>query len=165
MAAEKGAGRTVVSDKGGERYDIVATDTLDCAPSQLWAVLSDFERFVDVGLSGMASGFRWLTGGPGLAPATFEFTVADVVLKEEVYELTSDGASDRYRLRYRALEPALGVLEYDAVLDVEPSANGTTLLTAVRSVRMAPGVAPDMLAGMVDAEMQSLADHLGEATR
>jgi hypothetical protein len=96
---------------------------------------------------------------PREAPSTFEFTVAGTVLKEEIYELTADEETDRYRLRYRALEPALGVLEYDAVLDMQPAARGTTVLQAVRTVRLEQGSTPDMLAGMVDGEMQSLRDH------
>lgn len=153
------AGRTVVTDRGSDRYEIVATELFDCAPSELWELLCDWERLVAVGLPGMTSDFRWLSGGPREAPSTFEFTVAGAVLKEEIYELTADEESDRYRLRYRALEPALGVLEYDAVLDVEPTAGGTTVLEAARAVRLEPGSVPDMLAGMVDGEMQSLRDH------
>jgi hypothetical protein len=98
-------------------------------------------------------------GGPRESPSTFEFTVAGAVLKEEIYELTADEGSDRYRLRYRDLEPALGVLEYDAVLDVEPTSGGTAVLGAVRTVRLEPGSDAGMLAGMVDGEMQSLKDH------
>ncbi len=153
------AGRTVVTDRGSDRYEIVATERFDCAPSELWELLCDWERLVAVGLPGMTSDFRWLSGGPREAPSTFEFTVAGAVLKEEIYELTADEESDRYRLRYRALEPALGLLEYDAVLDVEPTAGGRTVLEAARAVRLEPGSVPDMLAGMVDGEMQSLKDH------
>lgn len=159
MAGEDEAGRTVVRDKGDDRYEIVATERFDCAASELWELLCDWERLVAVGLPGMTSDFRWLSGGPREAPSTFEFTVAGAVLKEEVYELTADEESGRYRVRYRALEPALGVLEYDAVLDVEPTAEGTTVLEAARAVRLEPDGDPQMLAGMVDGEMQSLKDH------
>lgn len=163
MVTEHGSGRTVVAGKGEDRYEIVATEQFDCTPGQLWELLCDWERLVAVGLPGMTSDFRWLSGGPRESPSTFEFSVAGVVLKEELYELTADEESDRYRLRYRALEPALGVLEYDAVLDVGPSSEGTTVLKAVRAVRLEPGSAPDMLAGMVDGEMQSLKDHFASA--
>ncbi len=159
MAREPESGRTVVRDRGDDRYEIVATERFDCAPSELWELLCDWERMVAVGLPGMTSDFRWLSGGPRESPSTFEFTVAGTVLKEEIYELTADEESDRYRARYRALEPALGVLEYDAVLDVDSTDGVTTLLEATRAVRLEPGGTPDMLAGMVDGEMQSLKDH------
>ncbi len=110
-------------------------------------------------MPGMTSDFRWLSGGPGQAPSTFEFAVAGAVLKEEIYELTAEEESDRYRLRYRTLGPALGVLEYDAVLDVDPTERGTTAFRARRAVRLEPGTPPDMLAGMVEGEMQCLRDY------
>lgn len=159
MAREDEAGRTVVRDKGDDRYEIVATERFDCRPRELWELLCDWERLVAVGLPGMTSDFRWLSGGPRESPSTFEFTVAGTVLKEEIYEITANEETDRYRLRYRVLEPALGVLEYDALLDLEPTAGRTTTLEAVRIVRLEQGSAPDMLAGMVDGEMQSLKDH------
>ena len=159
MAREGEADRTVVRAQGDDRYEIVATERFDCSPTELWELLCDWERLVAVGLPGMPRDFRWLSGGPREAPSTFEFTVAGTVLKVEIYELTADEETNRYRLRYRALEPALGVLEYDAVLDVEPIAGRATALRAVRTVRLEPGSAPNMLAGMVDGEMQSLKDH------
>lgn len=158
MAREVESDRTVVRDNGDDWYEIAATERFDCAPRELWELLCDWERVVAVGLPGMTSDFRWLSGGPRGSPSRFEFAVAGTVLKEEIYELTAE-ETGRYRLRYRALEPALGVLEYDAVLDVEPTSNGTTLLEAVRTVRLEPGGAPDMLAAMVDGEMQSLKDY------
>ena len=159
MAREGESDRTVVRDQGDDRYEIVAIERFDCSPTELWELLCDWERLVAVGLPGMTGDFRWLSGGPRESPSTFEFSVAGTVLKEEIYELTADEESDRYRLRYRALEPALGVLEYDAVLDMQPAARGTTVLQAVRTVRLEQGSTPDMLAGMVDGEMQSLRDH------
>lgn len=159
MEREDGSGRTVVRRKGDDRYEITATEQFECTPSELWELLCDWERLVAVGLPGMTSDFRWLSRGPRESPSTFEFAVAGTVLTEEIYDLTANGETDRYRLRYRALEPALGVLEYDAVLDVEPTARGTTALEAVRIVRLEQGTAPDMLAGMVDGEMQSLKNH------
>ena len=162
MARQEESGRTVVRHRGEDRYEIVATERFACTPSELWELLCDWERLVAVGLPGMTSDFRWLSGGPHQSPSTFEFAVAGTVLKEEIYELTADEQADQYRLRYRALEPALGVLEYDAVLDVTPTAEGATALEAVRIVRLERGSAPDALAGMVDGEMQSLKDHFAE---
>lgn len=159
MEREGGSGRTVVRPKGDDRYEIAATEQFDCTPSELWELLCDWERLVAVGLPGMTSEFRWLSGGPRESPSTFEFAVAGAVLREEIYELTASRETGRYRLRYRALEPALGVLEYDAVLDVEPNAGGTTALETVRIVRLQQGTTPDMLAAMVDGEMQSLKNH------
>jgi hypothetical protein len=159
MAHEDPSGRTVVRQRGDDRYEIVATERFDCPPRELWDLLCDWERFVAVGLPGMTSDFRWLSGGPRESPSRFEFIVAGTVLSEEIYELTADEKSGRYRARYRALEPALGVLEYDAVLDVESTDGVTTVLEATRAVRLESGSAPDMLAGMIDGEMQSLKDH------
>ena len=111
----------------------------------------------------MTSDFNWVSGGPGESPSEFAFTVAGSVLREEIYELTADKQARRYRARYRALEPALGVLEYDAVLDVASGDGATTVLDTSRVVRLEAGSAPDLLAGMIDGEMQSLKDHFAKS--
>lgn len=156
---EPGPDEVVVTETEPDRYEMTATAELDCAPATLWELLCDWERFVAVGLPGMTRDFRWLSGGPGEAPSTFEFAVGDAVLREEVYELSNEPDPGRYRLSYRALEPALGVLEYDAVLDVRPATAGGTRLDTRRVVRLEPGASPDMLAGMIEGEMQALRDH------
>lgn len=165
MEGPEGKDEVVVTVTGPDRYEILATARFDCAPAELWELLCDWERLLAVGLPGMTSDFRWLSGGPREAPSTFEFAVPGAVLKEEVYELTAHEGSDRYRVRYRALEPALGVLEYDAVLDIEPTAGGTTFFRAERRVLLEAGSTPDMLAGMVEGEMQALEDHFAAEGR
>ncbi|MEZ4425871.1 MAG: hypothetical protein R3E98_20920 [Gemmatimonadota bacterium] len=148
-----------VNAMGEDRYEIAAVERFDCTPEELWTLLCDWERFVEVGLPGMTSAFRWLSGGPRHAPSRFEFTIAGAVLKEEIYELSADLPGQRYRARYRALEPALGVLEYDAVLDARPGDGPGTVLETVREVRLMPGSPPDLLVGMIAGEMQSLKAH------
>lgn len=92
-------------------------------------------------------------------PSTFQFVVAGSILKEEIYERTAQQPAGRYHLRYRALEPALGVVEYDAVLELQRVADTRTAFSAARDVRLAPGIAPDMLAAMVESETQRLWEH------
>jgi len=123
-------------------------------------LLWDWEHFLAVGLPGQASDFKWLSGGPDKVPSTFEFVVAGVTVKEEIYERAEETA-DRYRLRYKTLEPALAILEYDAVLEFQGIAEGQTAFSATRDVRLAPGSTPDMLAGMVESETQCLEEHFG----
>ena len=149
----------VTTVTGPDQYRIVATATLESAPVEVWALLWDWERLVAVGLPGLTSDFKWLSGAPDEVPSTFQFVVAGAILKEEIYERTVEEAAGRYRLRYRALEPALGVLEYDAVLELQRIAEAATAFSATREVRLAPGTAPDMLAGMVDSETQCLKEH------
>ena len=148
----------VTTSLGDDRYRIVATATFDCDPVPVWDLLGDWERFIEVGLPGMASGFEWSTGGPRLAPSAFRFEMAGAVLEEEIYELTERPDGSRV-LRYRTLAPALGVLEYDAVLEIRAVADGGTAFSANRVVKLAPGTAPDMLAGVVDSETRLLEEH------
>lgn len=157
--SQLGDNEVVATVTGPDQYQIADTTHLDCAPAELWKLLCNWERLVGVTLQGLRSDFRWHTGGPGEAPSTFQFAVEGVVLQEEVYELTAEEESGRYRLRYRALEPALGVLDYDAVLDLEPTPGGGTSLCAQRTVRLEAGTSPEMLVGMVKGEMQSLREH------
>lgn len=161
---EKPAGQPDVTsvatvDAGPDRYRIRATATFASAPDAVWALLCDWERLVAVGLPGLTSGFRWLGGGPGLAPSRFRFEIAGTVLDEEIYELTARADEGRYRLRYRALEPALGVVEYDAAIELRRNAEGGTAFSAVRDVRLEPGTTPQALEAMIDAETRRLEEH------
>ena len=90
------------------------------------------------------------------ASADFEAT-PDTVLKEEIYERTV--SAGEHLLRYRALEPALGVQEYDAVLRLQQLPGGRCAFEAVRVVRLDADSSPDMLSEMVRSETQCLADH------
>jgi hypothetical protein len=86
--------------------------------------------------------------------------VAGATLEEEIYERTADEEAGRYTLRYRVLEPALGMLEYDAVLELQRIAEARTAFSATREVRLAPDSAPDMLAGLIESETERLKEHL-----
>ena len=141
---------------GTDQYRIVARASFDSAPADVWALLWDWERFLAVGLPGQTSEFQWLTGGPDDIPSTFEFEVAGATVREEIYERTADESTGRYRLRYRTTEPALGIIEYDAVLDLQGIDGTETSFSATRNVRLAPGSPPDMLAGIVESETRSL---------
>ncbi len=157
--SERGAVNVETTVTGPDQYRIVATATFDNAPAEVWALLWDWERLVAVGLPGLTSDFKWLSGGPDNVPSTFQFEVAGTTLKEEIYERTAEEGAGRYRLRYRALEPALGVLEYDAILELNRIGGAHTAFSATREVRLAPGTASDMLAGMVESETQCLKYH------
>lgn len=158
-AVEDGAVEVVTMVTDPDQYEIVATATFACGPAEVWALLGDWERLIAVGLPGMTSDFEWLSGGPDQAPATFQFVLADALIKEEIYERSADEEAGRYRLRYRVLEPALGVLEYDAVVELRRVAEERTAFTATRAIRLEPGTPPDMLAGMVESETQRLMEH------
>ena len=156
---EPGDVKVVTAVTGTDQYRIVATAMFQRSPVEVWALLWDWERLVAVGLPGLTSNFRWLGGGPDKIPSTFQFEVAGATLKEEIYERTAEEGAGLYRLRYRALEPALGVLEYDAVLELQRIGRVQTAFSATREVRLAPGTAPDMLAGMVKSETQCLKEY------
>jgi hypothetical protein len=158
-APERADVKVVTTVIGRDRYRIVATATIEGAPVAVWALLWDWERFLAVTLPGLTSGFEWLSGGPDQVPSTFQFEVAGGILEEEVYDRTADAEAGRYRLRYRVLKPALGMLEYDAVLELQRTAEARTAFSAIREVRLAPDSAPDMLAGMIESETQRLKEH------
>ena len=156
---ERGDVKVVTTVTGPDRYRIVATATFESAPVEVWALLWNWERLVAIGLPGLTSDFKWLSGGPDEVPSTLQFILAGAILKEEIYDRTAEEGAGQYRLRYRALEPALGVLEYDAVLKLQRIAGGGTAFSATREVRLAPGTGADMLAGMVHSETQCLKEH------
>jgi hypothetical protein len=144
---------------GTDKYQIVATATFESPPEEVWKLLGDWEQFLAVGLPGLTGDFQWLSGGPHQVPSTFQFEMAGTIIREEIYEITKSG---RHRLRYRTLEPALGVLDYDAIMDLDPISALQTNFTAAREVQFEPGSDPEMLAGMVKAETQCLQDYFAE---
>lgn len=157
---EKHAVTVVTTSTGADQYRIVASATFDTGLDEVWQLLSDWEHFLAVGLPGQTSEFRWLKGDPDKVPSSFEFVMAGVSVKEEIYERVKKTA-ERYRLCYKTLEPALGILEYDAVLELEEITDSQITFTATRYVRLASGSTVEMLAGMVESETQCLKEHFG----
>ena len=144
---------------GDDKYRISVMAELDSPPQEVWKLVSNWEDFVAVGLPGMTSQFEWFSGGPEITPSKFQFLIAGVFLKEEIYEMTSIGDDSSFTLRYRALEPALGVEEYDAVLELQGQSETTTEFKAVREVRLEAGSSPDMLVDMIKSETECLKAH------
>lgn len=159
LAAERSDVKVVTTATGPSQYRIVATATFESTPAEVWALLWDWERVLTVGLPGLTSDFKWLSGGPDEVPSTFQFEMAGATIKEEIY--LRKVTADQYRLCYRA-EPALGILEYDAVLVLQPVPEARTAFSATREVRLAPGMAPDMLAEMVESETNNLREYFAE---
>ena len=153
--ANDGAVAVHVSETGANQYRIVATATFDTSLDQLWALLDDFEKLVATALPGLSGNFEWLDGGgPGRVPSRFQFDIGDARVVEELYE------RDRARniMRYRLLEPGLGIRAYDAVFELARISDRQTRYTIRREVTLEPGTV-DQLAGLIQLETQNLKDH------
>jgi hypothetical protein len=87
---ERGDVKVVTTVTGPEQYRIFATATFESAPVEVWALLWNWERLVAVGLPGLTSDFKWLSGGPDEVPSTFQFKLAGAILKEEIYDRTAE---------------------------------------------------------------------------
>lgn len=156
--AEDGAVAVTVTETGTNQYNITATAAFDAPLDEIWPLFDDFEKLVATGLPGLSSDFEWLGGGgPGRVPSTFQFLASGALLQEEVYEI------DRARgiMRYRMLEPALGIRVYDSVLTLEPISDRQTRFTSHRSLTVDPG-AREGLVGLVQLETQNLKDHFAK---
>lgn len=147
------------SSIASDRYQIVATATIEGPANEVWAVLRDWERFLEVTLPKMTSDFEWVEGGPGQAPSTLRFAVGDSLLDEEIYEMSADEEQGAYLLRYRLLEPALGLREYDAAVELDEVSDDRTAFKAIRQVRFEPGADPGGLVGMIETETRRLQEH------
>lgn len=148
----------VIKETGPNRYSMVATATFDQPVGRVWAVFRDFQKLLDVALPGLVSDFEWLNGGSrDRVPARFQFVASGALLREEVYHRSDD----EYVLRYRVLEPALGILEYDAELKLAPISDEQTVYTATRQLTLEPG-AIDGLAGLAALETQNLKTHFAQ---
>jgi hypothetical protein len=156
--ADDGGVQVVVKQIGPNQHSIVATTTLDQPVGRIWAVFCDFEKLVATALPGVASDFQWLMGGsPDRVPSRLQFVASGVNIVEEIYR--RDDAE--YVLRYRVLEPALGILEYDSVLQLTPISDEQTIYTSTRTATLEPG-AVDGLAGLIALETQNLKSHFAK---
>jgi hypothetical protein len=157
--AEDGAVEVTVTEVGPNQYVIVATATFDHSIGKVWATLHNFEKLAEIGLPGVAADFQWLNGGsPGQIPSTFQFAVGDTIILEEVYARDKDD----YTMRYHLLEPALGIVSYDALFELAPISNEQTAYSITREVTLEPGVI-DGLAGLIAVETQNMQDHFAKA--
>lgn len=146
----------ITKSTGLNQFTIVATATFNCDPTKIWKLLWDWEQLLTVGLPGMTENFQWLNGSPEQIPSSFQFELGGAIIKEEIYKRTT---KDNHCLRYRTLEPSLGVVDYDAILELHPIDQKHTVFTATRKVTFEPGVEPDMLAEMVKLETKNLKDY------
>lgn len=149
----------VTTETGPDEFEIVATATIESRAADVWTLLQDWERFLAVGLPGLATDFEWLSGGPGRVPSTFQFAIEDTLIREEIYESSADEEEGKYSLRYRVLEPVLGILEYDAVFELQRISGARTRFHAVRDVRFESGEGPDGLTSMIEAETRAVREH------
>lgn len=153
--AEDGSAQVTTRETGPNQYILVATATFDRPAGEVWALLDDFEKLIDVAFPGGTGNFTWLDGGgPGKAPVRFQLSIGGQRLLEEVYHRDPD----RHLLRYRVLEPALGIVEYDAVFELAPKPDGRTLYSVYREVTLEPG-ALDGLVGLIQMETQNMKQH------
>ena len=153
--AADGSVQVTTRETGPNQYILVATATFDRPVGEVWALLDDFEKLLATALPGGPGSFEWLNGGgPGQAPVRFQLSISGQRLLEEVYHRDPGNHS----LRYRMLEPALGILEYDAVFELAPKSDGQTLYSVYREVTLEPG-ALDGILGLIQLETQNMKEH------
>lgn len=131
-----------VTQTGTNEYTIVAETYVYNNIETIWSKVRNFKTFVEVALPGVATNFQWICGGPHQIPSTFKFTTSGEIVKEEIYYRSEY----KHKLRYRVLEPALGILEYDSIIDLDPVWSNKTHYKATRFVTLEPGA----LEGLVD---------------
>lgn len=147
-----------VTEIGPERYIITATTTFDRSAGKIWATIHNFEKLVAAALPGMTSNFEWLDGGsPGKVPSKFQFDVSGTTVVEEVYYRRKAN----YTMRYRLLEPGLGIIALDGEVKLTPISNKKTRYEASREVTLEPGVI-DGFADLIAVETQTLQSHFAK---
>jgi hypothetical protein len=122
---------------GPDQYRIVATATFESAPRRRLGPSVELGKPPRRGPTGTDQRFHVAERRSDQVPSTFQFVMATSILKEEIYERTAEEGAGRYRLRSRVLEPALDVLEYDAVLELQRIPGAHTAYSAAREVRLA----------------------------
>lgn len=156
--AGDGGAEVTIQEIGPNQYSMVSRATFDQPVAEIWPVFRNFEKLVDVGLPGLTSDFEWLHGGsPDRVPSQFRFVSSGATLVEEIYHRSDD----EHVLRYRVVEPVLGILEYDAELRLTPISDAQTAYTATRKVTLEPGTM-DSLRGLAFLETQNMKNHFAK---
>jgi hypothetical protein len=149
-----------IQELGPNQYRIVSRATFDQPVTKIWPVFRNFEKLVNVGLPGLTSDFEWLNGGtPDRVPSQFRFVSGGAYVVEEVYHRSDD----EHVLRYRVLEPVLGILELDSELRLTPISDAQTAYTATRKITLEPGTI-DGLGALVSLETQNMKNYFAKHT-
>jgi hypothetical protein len=118
---------TVVPIEGGG-FRFVSTAVVDLPIGAVWAIVHNLEKDIQIALP-MATDFTWLDGGsPGTAPSRYSFTVFGTTLLEEVFYMSHAD----HVVKYRLVDPALGIQSYAGTIDLDPIDATHTRLTFSR---------------------------------
>jgi hypothetical protein len=156
--ADDGGVEVTIEEIGPNQHSVVATATFDQPVAAVWAVFRDFEKLVAIALPGLTSDFEWLnSGSPDQVPSQFRFLASGARIAEQLYHRDDD----EHVLRYRMLEPALGILVYDAELRLTPISDDRAAYRATRTLTTEPG-AVEGLAGLATLETRNMKDHFAK---
>lgn len=154
----EGGVEVTIQELGPNQYRVVSRATFDQPVAKVWPVFRNFEKLVNVALPGVTSDFEWLHGGnPDRVPSQFRFASGGAYVVEELYQRSDD----EHVLRYRVLEPVLGILDYDSELRLTPISDAQTAYTATRKMTLEPG-AIDSLRGLVSLETQNMKNYFAK---
>lgn len=143
---------TVTTELGPNQYRIVTSATFDRPVARVWPTFLDFQNLVELGLPGSATDFVWVNGGsPQKVPSAFQFLSGGETIHEEVYFRDNH----THTLRYRLLQPALGFVAIDSVLQLE-NCRGRAHYTATRVVTLEPNVPVESLSSLLTLETENL---------
>ncbi|AKU93620.1 hypothetical protein AKJ09_00284 [Labilithrix luteola] len=142
----------VTTELGPHQYRIVTSATFDRPVARVWPTFLDFQNLVELGLPGSASDFVWVDGGsPQKVPSSFQFISGGETIHEEVYYRDNH----THTMRYRLLQPALGFVEIDSVLQLE-NVRGRAHYTATRVVTLDPNLPVEALSSLLVLETANL---------
>lgn len=143
---------TTTTELGPNQYRIVTSATFDRPVARVWPTFLDFQNLVELGLPGSATDFVWVNGGsPQKVPSAFQFLSGGETIHEEVYFRDNH----THTLRYRLLQPALGFVAIDSVLQLE-NCRGRAHYTATRVVTLEPNVPVESLSSLLTLETANL---------
>jgi carbon monoxide dehydrogenase subunit G len=142
------------TEAGPNRYILVHRGTMEAPIGKVWALLSDFQRFVGVLLPTVE--FQWVDGGaPGKVPSRYQLTVGGTQLVEEL-----DSRDEReHTIRYHLITPGLGMLAYAAEVKLTAAGEKQTVVEYRRDFTMQPRASVDGLTQLSHQEFSDMKKH------
>jgi hypothetical protein len=148
-----------VAETGPERYRFYHRMVLYQGIDRIWSEIRDAQKLAAIVVPAAKDTFVWLDdGGPDMIPSRFQCTLENSTLIEEV--VFRDDLE--YVLRYRLVQPALGMRELVAACKLTALHGRKTLLELSRDLLLEEAISIDTLRESAEKESHLLRAHFGQ---
>ncbi len=145
-----------VTETGSHRYRLYHRAVLQQAADKIWSEIRDARKLAAIVVPVSRDTFVWLDGGgPERVPSRFRCAFENSTLLEEV-EFRDDAG---YVLRYRLVEPLLGIEEFVASAKLTSLDGTKTVIELTRDMKLQESVSVEELRQSLEKELGLLQAH------